>query len=159
MHDRPCIRALQMLDEVVLQCHAAGLPVVLASPSIEVERALRSSGFIERLGGASFITRRVHDAVRAVINGTATLPRRLPAAISVAQGLPGVNQSALARLFSACWRLFFGREPAAPARPLRSAMRPVRERSNVSAATVVPFSFGDDAAAMFPALTTVVPPL
>lgn len=152
-----------MLDEVVLQCHAAGLPVVLASPSIEVERALRSSGCIDRLGGASFIARRVHDAVRAVINGTVTLPHRLPssapAAISDAHRLPGVTLSVSTRLFNECWRLFLGRQPASPARPLRSALRPARERTNVSAATVVPLSFGDDdAAAVFPALAAVVPP-
>ena len=52
--------------------HSADLPIIITSPSTEVESTLRASGFIKRMGGFSFVYYNVHDAVRAVISGVAS---------------------------------------------------------------------------------------
>lgn len=69
--------AIQTFCEILTLYHAAGLPVLITDLSTEVERALQRSGVVTKMGGSSFITLRVHDAVHAVINGTVS-QRLLP---------------------------------------------------------------------------------
>jgi hypothetical protein len=67
-----------MLKEVTSECHAQGLPLLIASPNADVETALSSSGVVASLGGAKFVFRRVHEAVRAVLMQEVTLVPSLP---------------------------------------------------------------------------------
>jgi hypothetical protein len=73
--------AMQALDEVVAQCHATGVPLVIATANAMVEESLAAAGVVERLGGPKFIARRVHEAVRLV------LLRELPKPAGMAAGV------------------------------------------------------------------------
>jgi hypothetical protein len=65
--------SIQVLDEIVHECHAIGVPLLIASANAFVEEALGTAGFIDRLGGGApasgrkFLFRRVHEAVTAVL--------------------------------------------------------------------------------------------
>lgn len=156
--------------------HALSLPVVIAGLCEGVERALLAGGFVERLGGRAFVVHRVHDAVRAVLNGNISPARLLqsktptPAANTVAAP---VSASLLlsAQVRDACLRcLCMGnnvgphaaepsggigsaRSAAGPAATgstalLRSAIRSSRGFKSPSGATIVPLSEEDGACAI-----------
>jgi len=59
--------ALQALEEVIAQCHASGVPLVIATANAMVEETLGTAGLVEKLGGQKFLARRVHEAVRLVL--------------------------------------------------------------------------------------------
>ena len=59
--------SLQMLNEVLIDVHAAHVPLLIASANANVESVLSNSGVVGRLGGQRMLFRRVHEAVRAVL--------------------------------------------------------------------------------------------
>lgn len=59
--------ALQVLEEIVVECHGQRLPLLIASANASVEDSLISSGVLDKLGGERFMFRRVHEAVRALL--------------------------------------------------------------------------------------------
>lgn len=59
--------ALQVLEEIIVECHGQRLPLLIASANASVEESLASSGVLDKLGGERFMFRRVHEAVRALL--------------------------------------------------------------------------------------------
>lgn len=59
--------SIQTLEEVVNETLAQRVPFLIAGCNAYVEDFLTSSGFVAKLGGPSFLFRRVHEAVRAVL--------------------------------------------------------------------------------------------
>ena len=83
--------SVQVLEEVLHECHAQRVPLIISSANAIVESVLQSTGFEDKLGGPRFMFRRVHEAVRAVLLQEVTsddLPpnsRRLAAATAAAK--------------------------------------------------------------------------
>jgi ABC-type transporter Mla MlaB component len=59
--------SVQVLEEVISECHASKLPLLIAAPNLYVEAFLKSSGVTKKLGGDRFLCRRVHEAVRLLL--------------------------------------------------------------------------------------------
>ena len=89
--------AVQVLGECAAECRARGAPLLLASVNAFVERALRSGGLLAQLSGseggagseAAFLHIRVHDAVRALLQGR--VPAVCPAPEEGEGGSPGAG--------------------------------------------------------------------
>jgi len=75
--------SLAELEECAAACRSAGCCLVLASANAYVEEALRASGTLMKIAGEplltssadSYIYRRVHDAVRAILSGKVKISR------------------------------------------------------------------------------------
>jgi SulP family sulfate permease len=98
--------SIQVLEEVVAECHGQRVPLLVASANAYVEAFLYKAGLVARLGGPQFMFRRVHEAVRAVLLREithASLPAPPPRpGTAAAAGADGLRRrhggSALARL-------------------------------------------------------------